>query len=232
MLILKKIVASVVLYCSALKHVDALHYHQNVRLNPKILGFKIGHVKYSFFLSFRFRAQHVFMRFTALVIRINVFRPRTAFTDVFCRFRLVFFCFCASHEDENDAGGRYCHNLRWYDDRIALSFSVAIEFSIHADAGVAPLGLWMHLMSRFGLLHLFEEWCYCVIRGCNTLLRVLYGAQGPQLICTPKTLIPPPKNNMFMHSCKGYIANMKCNMFLYVDGRCYVNVFKPKGWIC
>lgn len=113
---------------------DALHYHENVHLNPKILGFKIGHVKYSFFLSFRFRAQHVFMRFTALVIWINVFRPRTAFTDVFCRFRLVFFCFCASHEDENDAGGRYCHNLRWYDDRIALSFSVAIEFSIHAKS--------------------------------------------------------------------------------------------------
>lgn len=104
------------------------------------------HAKYSFFLSFRFRAAHVFTRFTAFVIWMNVFRPRTAFADVFCRFRLVFFCFCASREDENDADGRYCHNLRWYPDRIALSFSVAIEFSIDTNAGVAPLGLWMHLI--------------------------------------------------------------------------------------
>lgn len=116
-----------------------------------------------------------------------------------------FSAFCASHDNENDAGGRYCHNLRWYDDRIALSFSVAIEFSIRTDAGVAPLGLWMRPIEAE-----VKIWSPAshgrVMLLCHTrLLRVLYGAQGPQLVCTQKTLTPPQKITCLCTVAKGIL---------------------------
>lgn len=141
------------------------------------------------------------MRFTALVQASGLHdvdsRAPLTFSDIFCRFRLVFFCFRFSREDEEHEGGWCCHNL---------------QNSISPDAGDASLILWMHSI---------EERRCCAIRGC-----MKYNHLDPKDADTRfKNII-----TVFMHSCKMSIANMKCNMFLYVEGRCYVKVFKPTGW--
>ncbi len=167
-------------------------------------------------ISFCLLDWHVFMRFTALVQASGLHdvdsRAPLTFNDIFCRFRLVFFCFRFSREDEEHEGGWCCHNL---------------QNSISPDAGVASLVLWMHSIeagvnTRFHLLHLTEERRCCAIRGC-----MKYNHLDPE---DADTRFKNITITVFMHSCKVSIANMKCNMFLYVEGRCYVKVFKPTGW--
>ncbi len=136
------------------------------------------------------------MRFTALVQASGLHdvdsRAPLTFNDIFCRFRLVFFCFRFSREDEEHEGGWCCHNL---------------QNSISPDAGVASLVLWMHSIeagvnTRFHLLHLTEERRCCAIRGC-----MKYNHLDPKDADTRfKNII-----TVFMHSCKvSLIWNVIC----------------------
>lgn len=168
------------------------------------------------------------MRFTALVqasgLRDVDSRAPLTFTDVSCRFGLVFFCFCFSREDEEDESGWCCHNLR-----TVLSFSVAIPLRISRFLRTLESHLRvcecfqskLMLRTRFHLLHLMEEWHWCAIWGWMT-----HNHLDPE-----DTDIAMFKNiiTVFMHSCKGCIANMKCNMFYMWKGEVMLTCLSQRG---
>lgn len=109
-------------------------------------------------------------------------------------------------------------------DDAAITSEQCCHTLLYQDA--ASLGFWMHsieagVKTRFHLLHLTEERRCCAIRGC-----MKYNHLDPE---DADTRFKNIMITVFMHSCKVSVAYMKCNMFVYVEGRCYVKVIKPTG---
>lgn len=136
-------------------------------------------------ISFCLLDWHVFMRFTALVQASGLHdvdsRAPLTFNDIFCRFRLVFFCFRFSREDEEHEGGWCCHNLQ---------NSVAAHFSSVSGVVVFLRTLESHLWfcGCIGLKPvLTQDFIFCISRKSDVV--VPYEVVWSTIIWTRKMLI-------------------------------------------